>query len=146
VHTADRAKIALRGGYDDFAAYTCDVGPLGRRTNDDWYARDTSGLYLVTDTLDPARVNAGVERLKGVLGDPAGIAADPEGAPGEFVPLTDRVVFIAAADRHDDYVYTYTAPDATAPLFIAETYTDALTTVVEEPALGPGEDFSDALE
>jgi hypothetical protein len=71
VHTADQAKIALRGEYEDFAAYTYDVGPLGQRTNDDWYARDTSGVYLVTDTLDPTRVGAGVERLKGVLGNPA---------------------------------------------------------------------------
>jgi phage tail-like protein len=130
VRNAD--KIGLRGAFEDFATYTYDAGPPGGRGNDDWYARDTVGLYLEADTLDAGRVSAGIERLRGVL--------------GEFMPITDRAVFITAAERHDDHVYTYAAPGAETPRFIVEHYGDALTAVSEDAALAPGEDFSDALE
>jgi hypothetical protein len=126
------AKQALRGEFEDFATYTYDTGTNGRRDDSDWYARDTVGLYLATDTLDAARVQAGVERVRNVL--------------GAFMPITDRAVFLTRADRQDDYVYTYTNPGADAPQFITESYHDALTTTHEEIALGPGETFSDILE
>jgi len=124
-------KHALHGAFEDFQTYTYDAGTDGKRDDTNWYARDTIGVYLATDTLDPARVEAGTGRLRKVL--------------REFMPITDRAVLFANVDRHDDYVYTYSTPGATAPLFIAETYADALTTLAEEAALGPGEDFSDAL-
>lgn len=132
VDTRNADKIGQRGAFEDFATYTYDTGTDGERDDDDWYARDTLGVYLDTDTLDPGRLQAGIERLRGVL--------------GEFMPITDRAVFITAADRHDDHVYTYAAPGAETPRFIVETYSDALTVVSEDAALGPGEDFSDALE
>ncbi len=125
-------KLALRGEFEDFQTYTYDTGTDGKRDDSNWYARDTVGVYLATDTLDAARVQAGTERLRNVL--------------PEFMPITDRAVFFPRADRHDDYVYTYGVPGADPPQFITETYADALTTVAEEMALGPGEDFSDALE
>ncbi len=125
-------KQALRGEFEDFQTYTYDTGTDGKRDDSNWYARDTVGVYLATDTLDAARVQAGTERLRNVL--------------PEFMPITDRAVFFPRADRHDDYVYTYGVPGADPPQFITETWSDALTTVAEEMALGPGEDFSDALE
>ena len=125
-------KQALRGKFEDFQTYTYDTGTNGRRDDSNWYARDTVGVYLATDTLDAARVRAATERLRNVL--------------PEFMPITDRAVFFPSADRHDDYVYTYSVPGADSPQFITETYADALTMVAEETALGPGEDFSDALE
>ncbi len=125
-------KLALRGEFEDFQTYTYDTGTNGKRDDSNWYARDTVGVYLATDTLDAARVQTGTERLRNVL--------------PEFMPITDRAVFFSRADRHDDYVYTYGAPGADPPRFITETYADTLTTVAEETALGPGEDFSDALE
>jgi hypothetical protein len=132
VDTRHADKLALRGEFEDFQTYTYDTGTDGERDDSNWYARDTVGVYLATDTLDAARVQAATERLRNVL--------------PEFMPITDRAVFFARADRHDDYVYTYGVPGADPPQFITETWSDALTTVAEEMALGPGEDFSDALE
>jgi hypothetical protein len=126
------AKQALRGEFEDFQTYSYDTGTDGTRDDSNWYARDTVGLYLATDTLDAARVQAGIERVRNVL--------------GAFMPITDRAVFLTRADRQDDFVYTYTSPGAETPQFITESYHDALTTIHEEVALGPGETFSDILE
>lgn len=78
--TRNAAKIALRGQFDDFQRYTYDAGSNGQRTNLDWYARDTIGLYLTPDTADPEKIVVITSRLSQVL--------------NEFMPITDRAVFI----------------------------------------------------
>jgi hypothetical protein len=80
VDTRAAAKIALRGSIDDFLTYTYDLGHGGVRTNADRIARDTVGLYLRPTTTDPAQVAAAASRLAGALGD--------------FLPVTERAVFI----------------------------------------------------
>ena len=72
--TADTGNAALRaarGRFDDLGSYIYDTG----RTNDDRYARDTIGVYVPagSDTTRAARV------LR------------------EFMPLTDRALFIEEA-------------------------------------------------
>ena len=79
-HTRNADKIALRGAFDDFQTYTYDTGSAGRRTNEDWYGRDTLGLYLIPDTVDAEEINNGISRINQVL--------------AEFMPLTDRAVYI----------------------------------------------------
>jgi hypothetical protein len=72
-------KVALRGKFGDFQGYTYDIGLDGQRMNEDWYARDTIGLYLTPDTpgpVDPITIS----RINQII--------------GEFMPVTDRVVFI----------------------------------------------------
>ena len=76
----DTAKIALRGAFEDFSTYTYDAGAGGERGEDDWYARDTLGVYLTPDTEDLAEIESGSNRLRGIL--------------GEFMPATDRAVLI----------------------------------------------------
>jgi hypothetical protein len=78
--TRNAQKIALRGKFEDFQTYTYDAGANGVRSNDDRIARDTIGLYLTPDTVDPAQINALVSRLANSLGD--------------FMPVTERAVFI----------------------------------------------------
>ena len=78
------AAIALRGGSEDFATYTYDTGPAAGRGDDDWYARDTVGLFLEPDTTDPAAVRAGGERIRRLL--------------PEFLPATDRAVLLGALE------------------------------------------------
>jgi hypothetical protein len=79
-HTRNTAKLVLRGKFEDFQAYTYDAGRNGVRTNDDRIARDTIGLYLTPDIVDPAQIKAIVSRLANVL--------------AEFMPITERAVFI----------------------------------------------------
>lgn len=113
VDTQNAAKIALRGKFEDFQTYTYDAGKNGERTNTDWYARDTIGLYLNPDTMDPEKTQSGVSRIHGVL--------------SEFMPTTDRAVFVTQSDLHTDCVYTYDAPGTEDPRFIDESYEDTLT-------------------
>jgi phage tail-like protein len=79
-HVRNAAKLGLQGKFDDSLVYTYDAGQNGTRTNDDHYARDTIGLYLTPDTADANKITAGVARIDPVL--------------REFMPLTDRAVFI----------------------------------------------------
>ncbi|MCP4655036.1 MAG: hypothetical protein GY856_06410 [bacterium] len=80
VDAKNAAKIALRGDLGDFQTYTYDAGRGGERSPDDWYARDTLGLYLVPDTADVPTIENGRARLERVLGD--------------FLPATARAVLI----------------------------------------------------
>jgi hypothetical protein len=78
VDTRNAGLLALRGTLDDFATYVYDAGRQGLRTNDDWYARDTVGVYIAADMDDQE-----ISRLSQVL--------------REFMPVTDRAVFIKDA-------------------------------------------------
>ena len=78
--TRNTAKLALRGKFEDFLAYTYDAGDNGLRTNEDRIARDTIGLFLGTGTDDPDQISAKLSRLANVL--------------VEFLPITERAVFI----------------------------------------------------
>jgi hypothetical protein len=80
VDVRNTAKIGLHCQFDDFQTYTYDAGENGVRTNDDWLARDTIGLYLKTNGATAEQVDKGISRLRGVL--------------PEFMPATSRAVFI----------------------------------------------------
>lgn len=117
-------KISLRGKYGDFQTYTYDV----KKENEDWYARDTIGLYLKNDTMDKEKIDAGVERIKNVL--------------NEFMPITDRAVFITQQDMYIENVYLYGLPFNAEPRIIDESYKNNLINVSNEVVPGPREDIS----
>lgn len=131
VHTRDAEKIALRGEFEDFQTYTYDAGKDGKRANEDWYARDTIGLYLEPSTMDAEKLNSGIARIGKVL--------------KEFMPITDRAVFVTRPDLYAEYVYTYGLPLIEESRFINESYKDELTSLTEEVVTGPGEEFSDEI-
>ncbi len=118
------AKIALRGALGDFQTYTYDAGRGGERTADDWYARDTLGLYLQPEPTDPEGIEAGKARLRSVL--------------REFLPATDRAVLLTGAAAPFEPVYPSGHPGDS----YADTYTSSLT----GGELAVEEDFSDELE
>ncbi|HEX2187407.1 MAG TPA: phage tail protein [Longimicrobiaceae bacterium] len=127
-HARDAARLDLRGAFGDLGGYTFDSG----RTNDDRYRRDTLGLFLAPDTLDPEAVERGRERLAAVV--------------PEFLPATDRAVLVTSAELHADFAYTYDRPGAAEPRFIGETHADLLTVPLPLVVIPPGEDFQDDLE
>ncbi len=133
VDTRNLAKSSLRGGFEDFGTYTHDLGPDGVRGNDDRYARDTIGVFLTPDTTDDDELDQGIERLSSVL--------------REFMPVTDRAVFVTPRDLRTERVYTYGLPPAPTSRRISETHEDTLNAApLEMAALAPGEDFTDGLE
>lgn len=81
VDTRNQAMIALRGRFADFQTYTYDVGQSGQRTDLDWYARDTVGLYLPPGTAESAPLTSGQHPFSDVL--------------RQFLPIQVRAVFIA---------------------------------------------------
>lgn len=78
LHVRDAGLLALRGGFEDVGTYLYDTG----RAPDDWYARDTVGVYVGADTDE-----AEIARLGQML--------------EEFVPATDRAVLIRDAEGGD---------------------------------------------
>lgn len=78
----NRDKIALWGAFEDFQAYSYDAGDRGTRTEDDWYARDTIGLYLTPNRANEREIGLMKDRIRRVL--------------EEFMPMTDRAVLITS--------------------------------------------------
>jgi len=132
MHMRNLPKRELTGKYDDFQTYTIDIGQQGKRDDNNWYARDTIGLYLKTDTLDEETINHEITRLRSVV--------------TEFIPITDRAVYINQGDSHSEYVYAYEQPQSPGGHYIVSTYTDEFTSGLAENVLNPEVDFTDSLE
>ena len=77
VRATDTAKLALRGAFEDFQAYTYEGGVL---TDADRITRGTIGLFVTPNTSDATAIQAAVSRLKAVL--------------PEFMPVTARAVVV----------------------------------------------------
>jgi len=127
VHARDTGKIALRGKFEDFQTYTYDTG----KTNEDWYSRNTIGLYLKTDTVVEGELNLRVSRIDKVL--------------AEFMPSTDRAVYIRTPDIHDDRVYSYGQPLTGKSSFISTSLRDEFVPALDEEVAVPKDDFTDEI-
>ena len=125
-------QIQLRDQFDDPQRYTYDTGTNGQRDDSNRIARDTIGAFLQTTTLDETEIDNGVERLRQVA--------------REFIPITDRAVFITDKIVHSEHVYSYELPPAAESRYISSTYTDEWISSTEASALAPGEDFTAILE
>jgi len=115
------AKITLRKQFKDFQTYTYETGRNGQRGDQDWYARDTVGIYLTPTTEDPAVISENRRRIKDVL--------------KQFLPIQVRAVFIIELVV-TEAVYTYEFGDAAAPRLIVEAAVDTVTAVAKETYSG----------
>jgi phage tail-like protein len=85
--TADPAVLEALGQFHDRSHYTYDTA----KTNDDWYARDTVGLYLSPDTDDAERINREVNRVSSFV--------EPfRPLPVRYVWMTDTPVVLELMD------------------------------------------------
>ncbi|NTU85870.1 MAG: hypothetical protein HGA45_42160, partial [Chloroflexales bacterium] len=86
VQTANGAKLALRGRYDDFQTYSYSTGPGGAPGDGDLYARDAVGVYWDPNTAVPALAlrSSELEQVKRIL--------------REFLPIQVRAIFIKDPD------------------------------------------------
>lgn len=129
--TRNTEKISLYRKLGDFQTYTYDVGKETdedwHERNEDWYARNTIGIYLNNTTMDKEKIKYGIERIEKIL--------------KEFMPITDRAVFISQQALHTEHVYTYGLPLSDKSRFINESYRDILTGLTGEVVPGPGEDI-----
>lgn len=126
VDTRHADKIALRAAIEDYETYTYDTGSTSGRSNDDWYARDTVGLYVEPETIDEVEITMGRERLVPVL--------------NEFMPVTDRAVFVANTDILTERVYSYGLRPDSSSRYITSSYEDVLSSPIIEPEIETDED------
>ena len=128
VDTRNVAKTALHGSYRDFQTYTYDTGVDGRRTDQNWYALDTAGIYLTPETEDPSLIVRNRNIVRRVL--------------RQFMPAHTRAVFIIEPMPFREHVYTYDFPDVEPQRRIGE---QAFESVLPETYTGVGDDYADAV-
>lgn len=85
VDTRNQAKINLRGRFDDFQTYTYDVGQSRQRTELNWYARDTVGLYVPSGDAESALITGSQALFADVL--------------RQFLPIQVRTVVIVESTQ-----------------------------------------------
>jgi len=115
VYSRSEVKIGLWRKFDDFQTYTYDTGKNGKPKNDDWYARDTFGVYMTPNTEDQQLITLNRELVKGVL--------------ERFLPIQTRSVFIINPPVPCELIYTYDFPkeEQENPRHIEEQSEDQLT-------------------
>ena len=125
VDTRNVAKIAMRGQFEDFQTYTYDAGQNGERTDQDWYARDTVGIYLTPDTEDQTLILRNQKLIENVL--------------KQFLPIQVRAVFIIEPAVYKEMLYTYDFPQVPRQL-ITEQFFDS---TIPEVYSGLVDDYQD---
>jgi hypothetical protein len=111
VDTRNRLKISLRLNIQDAQRYTYDT----LKGRDNWYARDTVGVYLKPDTPDQALVVRRRDQMEAVL----------QG----FLPMQVRPIFIIDLVI-SEYFYTYDDASAAPPTVIGERVVDTILSEV----------------
>ena len=125
------AKIAMRGQFEDFQTYTYDAGQNGERTDQDWYARDTVGIYLTPDTEDQTLILRNQKLIENVL--------------KQFLPIQVRAVFIIEPAVYEELIYTYDFPAVEPQRLIAEQFFDRMDSTTSEIYSGLGDSYQDAV-
>jgi hypothetical protein len=123
------AKLTLRGQYEDFQTYVYDVGKGGVRTERDWYARDTVGIYLNAETEDQQIILRNRNLITNVL--------------RQFLPIQIQIVFIIPIVTRER-IYTYDFPSEQPQRLIAEHVSDSLDGVTSDLYSGLRDEYTDA--
>jgi phage tail-like protein len=112
IDVKNRERIGGHGMLEDILQYVYDTS----RENEDWYARDTIGLYLTPDTEDQQLITKNRELVKGIL--------------DRFLPIHLRVVFIINPPVYPEKVYTYDFPEDENQRLINEQFFDSNITEI----------------
>ena len=128
VDTRNLAKIALRGQFEDFQTYSYAAGRDGKQASQDWYARDTVGIYLTPDPKEVTLIVRNQNLIERVL--------------RQFLPIQVRTVFIIEPAVAQELVYTYDFETADPQRLIDEVFFDS---TIPETYFGPREAYQDAV-
>jgi hypothetical protein len=110
VDTRNRAKLALHRQFADFQTYTYDSGSQGQRTNENWYGRDTVGVYLTPNTEDQNLILRNQAVLANIL--------------QQFLPVQVRPIFVIEPAIYPEQIYTYDFPNEAEQHRIGERFFD----------------------
>lgn len=130
IDTGDAKMLAELRTFQDRAHYTYDTG----KNDDDYYARDTVGVFLTPSADRPDLDDRNRRLLNGPL--------------KEFIPITIRPVLFIAPEVYKEYVYTYDIPDI-EPQFkreIQEDYSRESSRLTAENYPGLDDSYIDTVE
>jgi phage tail-like protein len=122
IDTGNRSKFGVSGRFKDTLHYFYDTG----RGNDDWYARDTVGVYLTPDTDDEALVIRKRSQIESLL--------------RSFLPMQVRAVVIIQ-QVFSEVVYNYER-EQESPRLIGERWYDSR---LGEVYAGADDRYADAV-
>ncbi|HEX8722751.1 MAG TPA: hypothetical protein VF736_19190, partial [Pyrinomonadaceae bacterium] len=106
IDTRNSGKFGALGRIRDTMHYLYDT----RRGNDNWYARDTVGIYLTPDTDDAALIIRKRNQIESLL--------------RSFLPIQVRAVLIIQ-QVFPELAYTYASPQHAEPRFVVERWLDS---------------------
>lgn len=127
IDTTDAKMIAELRTFQDKSHYTYDTG----KNNDDYYARDTVGVFLTPNPEFPDLDDRNRRLFSGPL--------------KEFVPINIRAVLFILPEVHREYVYTYDFPEVTPQRYIGETYSRVSTRINDETYSGVTDSYADTI-
>lgn len=110
IDTQDAAMLARMGSFEDRAHYSYDT----QRTDKDWYARDTVGIFLTPESEHSDVIDRNRRLIEGPL--------------RQFLPIHVRALLFILPAVHREYVYTYDFPEVEPQRKIGE-YVKRQTTV-----------------
>lgn len=125
--TLDQGMRARMGTFEDRAHYSYDT----QRTDQDWYARDTVGIFL-TPEGEHADV---VDRNRRLI----------EGPLRQFLPIHVRPLLFILPAVHKEYVYTYDFPEVDPQREIEEYFERETTIETTESYTGLGDAYADTV-
>lgn len=123
----DEGMKARKGTFEDRAHYTYDTG----RSNQDWYARDTIGIYLTPESEQSDIVDRNRRLIEGPL--------------RQFLPIHVRALLFILPAVHKEYVYTYGYPEVEPQREIEEYFERETTTTTTESYTGLGDGYGDTV-
>lgn len=127
IDTNDPGMIAELGSFNDRAHYSYDTN----KNNNSYYARDTVGVFLTPNSAYPDLDDRNRRLFDGPL--------------KEFVPINIRPVLFIAPEVHEEYVYTYDAPEIEPQRLIVEEYLSESNRINEEIYSGLSDNYSDTI-
>ncbi len=123
IDTRNNPKFGALGRIRDTMHYLYDTA----RGNENWYSRDTVGIYLTPDTDDAALIIRKRNQIESLL--------------KSFLPIQVRAVVIIQ-QVFPELVYTYDSPQHPQPRFIGERWYDARLSEVYQ---GLADNYTDAV-
>ncbi len=142
VDAGNEPKRALWGQFDDFQTYIYDAGENQQPDDQDWYARDTVGIYLTPDTDNSTLILHNQNLIKDAI--------------KQFLPIQVRPVFIIEPTVYRELVYTYSFQETRPPwldedeplverVIIEHFHDDSIEGRVTESYTGPADDYQDTV-
>ncbi len=140
--TGNLLKKAFWRQFEDFQTYTYDlIGQNGKRTDKNWYARDTVGIYLTPAEEDSATVHHSLEEQEFIISNRSIV----EELLRKFLPAQVWPLFIIEPPVYKEHVYTYDFSENKQQRVIQEASICSMNSPVSESYSGDRDEYKDTV-